>query len=230
MDLHQAQLERIKIKLGEAKRADFQCKVFGANRHKYRLGKPASAQAVEQFENQYSIQLPEGYKAFMLNIGNGGESYANSAAGPYYGIYPLGENVNELIFSETEKYIHKPSVIFPDMSDDYWKTLNQSIEENESITDEEYESEIGKIFGGLLPIGSQGCTYIHAIVINGMHKGRVVNVDLDRQKPHFTFENNFLDWYERWLDEVISGQLITKSPSGFGYSRRGEDNKLPKTK
>ena len=31
-----------------------------------------------------------------------------------------------------------------------------------------------------------------------------MNVDLDLQKPFFVFESNFMDWYERWLDEITS--------------------------
>ncbi|MCP4150403.1 MAG: HEAT repeat domain-containing protein, partial [bacterium] len=86
--------------------------------------------------------------------------------------------------------------------------------------------EIAKIFSGLLPIGSQGCTYLHAVVVNGSYKGRIVYLDVDLQKPKFAYEKNFLDWYERWLDEIISGVLISESPTWFGYSRGGDDKQL----
>ena len=44
-------------------------------------------------------------------------------------------------------------------------------------------------------------------MIEGEFRGRIVNLDFDLDKPVFAFESNFLDWYERWLDEVISGEL-----------------------
>jgi hypothetical protein len=94
------------------------------------------------------------------------------------------------------------------------------------IPDEDYERELGKVYAGLLPIGSQGCTYLHALVLNGTHAGRVVNMDFEHGKPKFAFERNFLDWYERWLDEVITGDLAQDGPTWFGYTMGGDDQHL----
>jgi hypothetical protein len=201
------QVQRIKDKLNQARRRDQDLKVFGADRHAYHLNDPVSETEVGEFEQKYGISLPECYRAFITKIGNGGTGYANSGAGPFYGIYPMGEHVTELIFENPEKYLKSECLIYPEMTADFWISLTKDLEADE-VPDEAYEEEIGKLFGGILPIGSQGCTYIHGIVLNGPNKGRVVNLDMDRQKPFFGFETNFLDWYERWLDEVISGKLI----------------------
>jgi hypothetical protein len=56
----------------------------------------------------------------------------------------------------------------------------------------------------------------------------VVNLDLEFNKPSFTYEDNFLDWYERWLDEIISGDLLADGPSWFGYSMAGDGETLMK--
>ncbi|SEM45986.1 SMI1 / KNR4 family (SUKH-1) [Chitinophaga rupis] len=222
------QVQRIKQKLPAAKKADRRLKVFGAESHKYTLNKPATAEEVTQFEQQYAIELPECYKAFLLQIGNGGNAHANSAAGPFYGIYPLGGNVDELIYDTVEKHLKNDCVIYPKMPDDYWAALTQKINDDDNLSDEDYENEKGRILGGILPIGSQGCSYLHGIILNGPYKGRVVNLDTDFQKPKFTYESNFLDWYERWLDEVISGQLMQEGPRWFGYSMGGSDDQLLK--
>jgi hypothetical protein len=216
------QIQRIKSKLLEAKAADKDLKVFGADRHKYLVNPPASPEEVLQFEQKYAIELPVCYKSFLLNIGNGGTSFADSAAGPFYGIYPLGRNVDELIPDNTEAYLKNECLLFPEMSDDYWDSLTRKTDHHANITDEEFDRETGKLFGGILPIGSQGCTYLQGIALNGKYKGRVVNLDLERQKPRFAGERNFLDWYERWLDEVISGYLITDITIWFGYKGRDE--------
>ncbi|MCD0466506.1 SMI1/KNR4 family protein [Flavobacterium sp. ENC] len=215
------QIERIKSKLFSAKNTDRNLKVFGAGSHKYILGNPVRPLDILNFENEYDLELPECYKSFLLHIGNGGISHSNSGAGPYYGIYSLGKNTDEFIYENTKSYLKEDCKISPKMSGEYWSDLNKNIEENDTISDEEFEIELGKIFSGLLPIGSQGCTYYHALVLNGEFKGRVVNVDIERQKPRFSFELNFLDWYERWLDEVISGDLIIDTPSWFGYKMGG---------
>lgn len=215
------QIERIKKKLVIAKNTDKDLKVFGADSHKYFVGETVNNEEILKFEKDYTIELPEGYKAFLLYIGNGGISFADSAAGPGYGIYPLGKNTNELIYENTELYLKEDAKIHPKMTDEFWSDLNKNIEDNDDISTEEFDLELGKIFSGLLPVGTQGCTYYHALVLNGEFKGRVVNVDSDRQKPHFAFESNFLDWYERWLDEIIPENVMIDEPDLFTYTLGG---------
>jgi hypothetical protein len=61
-------------------------------------------------------------------------------------------------------------------------------------------------YDGLLPLCEQGCSYMTALVLNGPYHGRVVNIDSEMcSQPLFLHEPNFLDYYERWLDEVIAG-------------------------
>ncbi|WP_240474744.1 SMI1/KNR4 family protein [Flavobacterium sp. KMS] len=214
------QIERIKSKLVEAKQIDKDLKVFGASSHKYILGEVVNAEDILKFENEYSVELPNCYKAFLMNIGNGGESFSSSAAGPFYGIYPLGKNVNDLIYENTKEYLKGDCILYPKMSDEYWDDLIEKTEED-TISDDDYEKELGKIYGGILPVGEQGCSCYHAIVLNGEFKGRVVNINSERYNPQFTFELNFLDWYERWLDEVISGDLMQDNVGWFGYKIGG---------
>ena len=88
------QVERIKIKLNLAKNTDSFFEVFGANSHEYRLDSPIDITEIETFEKTYNILLPEEYKIFLTQIGNGGNEYnsvtGNSGAGPDYGIFKLG--------------------------------------------------------------------------------------------------------------------------------------------
>lgn len=198
------QIERIKKKLVIAKNTDKDLKVFGADSHKYVVDKTADVNDVLQFESDYNVSLPDCYKTFLLHIGNGGISYQDSAAGPGYGIYPLGKNVEEFISANPEKYLKEDCQFNPKMNDDFWKDLTKNIDENENLSDEDFDAESGKLYAGILPIGTQGCTYYYGLVLNGEFKGRIVNIDLDLQKPFFVFESNFLDWYERWLDEITS--------------------------
>jgi hypothetical protein len=223
---YQNQIQRIKRKLVDAKKSDTGLNVFGANRHKYVINSPVPESEVNKFEESYSIQLPQCYRAFILEVGNGGIGFQNSAAGPFLGIYPFGEKATELIHDNTAKYLKNQCVLHPKITDDYWKSLTLNIDGNDAITDEQFENEIGNLWAGILPIGSQGCSYLHGIVLNGPFKGNVVNIDIDRQKPQFAFESNFLDWYERWLDEVISGELTKGGPSWFGYTKGGSEEQL----
>ena len=216
------QLQRIQQKLSQAKAADKDLQVFGASSHKYHLNPPVSEAEVLAFEEKYGISLPEDYRAFVQTIGDVNAQKLETMSGPYYGLYAFGTQVDDLLYEGSEIYLKAPCALSPDMTQEEWETLSDpllSSEEEEEEDDDKYFAERAKVFGGLLPLGSQGCTYEHALVLNGKYAGRVVNVDLDLAQPKFAFETNFLDWYERYLDEVISGQLIDDRPTWFGYHR-----------
>ncbi len=195
--------------------------MFGADSHKYIVKETVNKDKILAFEKEYDVQLPEDYRAFLVHVGNGGISYENSAAGPGYGIFPFGENVDEFVSENAKKYLKEDCKLDLTMSDSFWEDLNRIIEENDEISNEDFYAELGKIFSGLLPIGTQGCTYYYALVLNGEWKGRIVNVDIERQKPFFVFESNFLDWYERWLDEIIPESTMAKEPDLFRYTLGG---------
>ena len=216
------QLIRIQQKLAQAKAADKNLEVFGADAHQYHLNQPVSEAEVLAFEKKYGVQLPECYRTFMLTIGDAKAKKSDFIAGPYFGLYAFGTSVDSLLYEKIETYLKAPCNLSPDMTQEEWETLSDPLlpsEEEEEEDDDKYFAERAKVFGGLLPLGSQGCTYEHALVLNGKYAGRVVNVDLDLAQPKFAFEANFLDWYERYLDEVISGQLIDDRPTWFGYHR-----------
>ena len=216
------QLHRIQQKLAQAKAADKNLEVFGADAHQYHLNPPVSEAEVLAFEKKYGVQLPECYRAFMLTIGDAKAKKSDFIAGPYFGLYAFGTSVDSLLYEKIETYLKAPCNLSPDMTQEEWEKLSDPLlfsEEDEEEDDDKYFAERAKVFGGLLPLGSQGCTYEHALVLNGKYAGRVVNVDLDLAQPKFAFETNFLDWYERYLDEVISGQLLDDRPTWFGYHR-----------
>ena len=216
------QLLRIQQKLAQAKEADKNLEVFGADAHQYHLNPPVSEAEVLAFEKKYGVQLPECYRAFMLTVGDAKAKKLDFIAGPYFGLYAFGTSVDELLYEKIETYLKAPCNLSPDMTQEEWETLSDPLlfsEEEEEEDEDKYFAERAKVFGGLLPLGTQGCTYEHALVLNGKYAGRVVNVDLDLAQPKFAFEANFLDWYERYLDEVISGQLLDDRPTWFGYHR-----------
>ena len=217
------QLLRIQQKLAQAKEADKNLEVFGADAHQYHLNPPVSEAEVLAFEKKYGVQLPECYRAFMLTVGDAKAKKSDFIAGPYYGLYAFGTSLDSLLYEKIETYLKAPCNLSPDMTQEEWETLSDPLlpseEEEEEEDDDKYFAERAKVFGGLLPLGSQGCTYEHALVLNGKYAGRVVNIDLELAQPKFAFEANFLDWYERYLNEVISGQLIDDRPTWFGYHR-----------
>ena len=72
---YQDQIKRIKLKLNVAKETDKYLKVFGAASHKYVINKPINEKKIIAFEKTYRVSLPDCYKTFLTQIGNGGCSY-----------------------------------------------------------------------------------------------------------------------------------------------------------
>ncbi|MBL1407707.1 SMI1/KNR4 family protein [Sphingobacterium faecale] len=223
---YQLQIKRIKDKLVQAKIADKDFKVFGADAHLYKLNAPVDLKTVEDFERQYDITLPIAYKLFVTEIGSGGVSYNGSGAGPYYGLYPFGEHFAVSYGDCKAKQIQSPAKISPNITKEKWQSEVNYVDEA-GDDDSEFDKREAALWGGIFIIGTQGCTFHHALLINGPHMGRIVNIDDgDRQLPQFSFESDFLDWYERWLDDVIEGNLSERNSGSFGYQMGGRQEDL----
>lgn len=220
-----AQIGRIKSKLVQARKVDAKRRVFGASSHNYELGEPLSEGHIQAFENKYDVQLPRCYVAFLCHVGNRSTSSWDSAAGPFYGIYPLGHGLDELVFGSTAQLKKKP-VLSADMAAESWAELARIINYDNDVWNAKHDKARQRIYGGILPIGSQGCQSYHGIMLSGLDKGRVVNIDTEGSEPRFAYEANFLDWYERWLDEVLSGILQSDTSYWFGYVMGGDDVEL----
>lgn len=221
---YQTQIQRIKTKLIAAQHADPDLEVFGADAHQYQLNAPIPMQKIIDFEQQHGIQLPIEYKLFLTEIGHAGESFSNSAAGPFYGIYPFGEQYQLFSNDFDQALLTNPTLLTPHTTHEIWQAQIQELYA-ENLSDHEYEQQEAKIFGGLFVIGSQGCGYSHALILNGIYTGKVVNISIDHDKPKFGYEAHFLDWYERWLDEVIDGNL-QNTHAWFGYQMGGTESDL----
>jgi hypothetical protein len=55
---------------------------FGSAAHRYLLNPPLAEHAVTAFEARHDVSLPDGYRAFLVQVGDGG-------AGPFYGVFRL---------------------------------------------------------------------------------------------------------------------------------------------
>ncbi|RZJ92286.1 MAG: SMI1/KNR4 family protein [Hymenobacter sp.] len=213
-DYH-AQIARIKTKIPRARAADPRRKVFGANGHRYQLAGPVPIADLLALEQRYGISLPDDYRRFMQEIGPG--------AGPFYGLHNPCQHATDLVTDP--RALQQPSHWKPGMSEEEWTALTLPFEP-EDMSDTDFEQATDALFAGLLPLGPQGCTYYHALVVSGEHRGRVVNLDEERYLPKFAYESNFLDWYERWLDEILDGTLLSERAGWFGYRRGGTEAEL----
>jgi hypothetical protein len=82
--------KEIQARLAAIRAADPGLDRFGASRHRHRLGRRLSKGSVTSFESAHGVPLPEAYRSFLLDVGNGG-------AGPHYGLFPLdGRGMRDL--------------------------------------------------------------------------------------------------------------------------------------
>lgn len=179
---------------------------IGVSKHRFELNPCASEEVAAAFEAKHGIELPEDYRAFLLEMGNGG-------AGPYYGILPLDEFDSHQIIDEVPSdYLARQNRIPEEVApgNDWLEKL--------SLTEDE-------LFEGTIALAEQGCTYYSLLVVSGPHRGRVLNVDLELNPPMMCADASFSAWYERWLDESIAGLEIV----WFGATRGGSLESLVTT-
>ena len=87
----QKNIESIKSLLDELKEKDEQYKIFGASGHRYKSLPVISESDLRNREKKFGVTLPEDFRAFLLQVQNGG-------AGPNYGLIPL-------VMSDTTLYL-----------------------------------------------------------------------------------------------------------------------------
>ncbi|MEQ3663491.1 MULTISPECIES: SMI1/KNR4 family protein [unclassified Olleya] len=207
------QIERIKIKLEKVLIIDSEYQEFGVSSHKYQINKPATEKEIEEFEIKYGIELPTGYKQFLLEVGNGGLEYEDNgnlkpSAGPFYGIYELFDSAE--IFTESST-LRKDVFFNSKITESDWRSITW--DKFDIISDEEFEQLYNKLLSGIMIISYGGCSNYQGLILNGKDKGKVIYVyDEIEYKPHIAEEGYFLDWYESWLDKIIE-----KNKNGTPY-------------
>ena len=169
--------------LGELDRRDRHRRVFGAGVHQYRLNPPLPASVVEAFEARHGVSLPEDYRRFITEIGNGG-------AGPYYGLLPFGQGRRTTRDWESGGLVGDLSQPFPhvaawNLSESFWQgepdpppgTPPEEEDRLWEAWDEELEEHYWNpaIMNGAIPICHLGCALRQWLVIHGEQRGFVWN-------------------------------------------------------
>lgn len=197
-------LERCRI----AKRCP---KVFGAKSHQFRLHPVVRKSVITKFESKCGIKLPEDYRRFITEVGNGG-------AGPYYGVFKFREMDDSHSFTrwaENDGFVGTLAKPFPHTKS--WNDVPPFPEEQED--ESLYEAEIETFntiywntdnVNGAIPICHQGCAYRNWLVVSGPETGNIwedlragqdglTPVTLGRMK-----RLTFLEWYNNWLQEAVA--------------------------
>jgi SMI1 / KNR4 family (SUKH-1) len=204
--------ESIKVDLERLRLAQKRPNVFGAESHEFKLNPPLSESAIIKFEKKYDIYLPQDYRRFLIEVGNGG-------AGPYYGFFKLGEmddwRKEYRKWKENDGFMGDLSEPFPHTAP--WNDLTGEPNYDEE-NEEEYELQMDafeekywdpKNINGAIPICHLGCALRQWLVITGPEAGHVWCDDRADLKGLFPLTApgktrvTFYEWYRGWLDEAI---------------------------
>jgi hypothetical protein len=206
-------------RLVDLDRRDWKRRVFGAATHHYRLNPPFSISVIKDFERRHGIALPEDYRCFVSEIGNGG-------AGPYYGVLPFGKDDDDrgweggglvgdpgIPFSHTAAW-NLPKAFWerePDWPDD---APIEACDRLMEAWDRELEAHYWNpaVMNGAIPICHKGCALLQWLVIHGEQRGFVWD---DRRADHAGIAPvldaarepmTFADWYMGWIEDSLNGK------------------------
>jgi hypothetical protein len=190
--------------------------MFGEETHGYRMNLTLSDDEVSTFESQHGVRLHDDHRQFLIRVGNGG-------AGPYYGLFSLGEVDDGFGFGPWGDFIGQLPLPFPHTAP--WNNIADKPEYNED--DEEFDNLIeafderyfdpGQV-NGAIPICHLGCARRQWLVITGPEAGNIWCDDRADYKGLYPLQTQrhkrvtFFGWYRNWLDEALGKlQLWEKS-------------------
>jgi hypothetical protein len=195
--------------------------VFGADGHGYERRPPADEADLVEFERRQGLRLPEDYRRFLIEVGNGG-------AGPYYGILGLDE-----LCETTEGSRGDLSKPFPHRRK--WDGPPEIVKAMEDATADEDDERLSQLTeqywlqaarrDGSITICEYGCGAQFLLIVNGPESGRIWFDDtadlrgyrpvaVDPAAPPHRYGSwctiqgdvapesrvDFAQWYHCWLD------------------------------
>jgi hypothetical protein len=208
--------DEVRQKIEKLRAMDQDLMLFGADHHQYRFNPPLAKMDLMGFEERNRISLPEDYKDFVLNVGNGG-------AGPCYGIYPLllDHNVHHGMSGDDRIDVSLPFPHSKDWDEDWPGTIDwdSGQKPDDDLAGEYFDN---RHISGALCICHYGCGDFFLLVTHGSERG---NIWVDGRRNYSgIFRGGFEDsergraisfsrWYVSWLDRSLE-QL-----TGEGRSR-----------
>lgn len=220
-----ATIQTIYTDLQRCRSGNPQPKIFGSDSHGFLLNTSVKRSVITKIESRYKISLPDDYREFLIQIGNGG-------AGPYYGVFKLGEmddSFDDRPWKENDGFIGVLSEPFPHTK--AWNDLPPYPEEQDD--EDAYEAELeafdeiywnSKQVNGAIPICHQGCAYRNWLVVTGVEAGNVwEDLRVDQKgllpvKAKSKRRVTFLEWYNQWLQGAVA--LLPQSPTEKGRTKR----------
>jgi hypothetical protein len=195
-------------------RADASKKVFGASRHRFMLYPVLTISELLDLEQSIDVRLPEEYRAFLLEVGNGG-------AGPGYGLERVEQTAGGWRWSgHGVTTVAKLGVPFRPFTAQVYaqheakQPVEKDFPDHASFVaasrvwtqrmDDLYDEETF----GTIAISHQGCGYYWLLVVSGPERGTVWDDSRATDAPLSPLTGSagerltFARWYLNWLSRA----------------------------
>ncbi|MGW6917250.1 SMI1/KNR4 family protein [Kitasatospora sp. NPDC054939] len=161
------------------------------------LGPVLTETQISDFEDAHGIRLPEEFRQFLTRVGHGGY-------GPTYGLLPMERWLGRGgVGQPAESFRTVPDMDLPAGSDGRGDCAG---------------------FPGTIAVVHRGCSDFTLLVVTGPGRGRLVEVNAEGFfAPRFHADADFLSWYERWLDFVLTGH---RDLTWFADQMAGDEDQL----
>jgi HEAT repeat protein/SMI1/KNR4 family protein SUKH-1 len=167
------------------------------------LNPPAADADVAAFERKHGVSLPEPYRRFVTELGDGG-------AGPGYGLRSLAKAYDSVRYLTYDGFLAVPSPLRNGLGEDWYDEYADDAERHDPLD-------------GSLAVVHFGCDQYTVLLVTGSLRGRLATVDTaGGVEPYVTEDRDFLAWYERWLDEAAAGYSVVN----FGEKLPGDEAAL----
>lgn len=194
-----ARVERIAEKLRTVRERGLE--PFGLEGHRWESGPPLPEREVSAFEVRHGVRLPEGYRAFLTRIGDGG-------AGPAYGMYRLEQSLTVQRQDVPEGFLRVPFMptqpVLDPVKDPFWEDQWERVDRGE-LAEGELKQRLLMLEAGTLVLCHEGCGYLHLLVVTGPTRGEMWLDARCSDGGIVPLRVDFLEWYERWLDSLLAG-------------------------
>ncbi len=166
---------------------------YGADKHHYAFGPTVLEARVTGFEARHGVRLPESYRRYLLEVGDGG-------VGPENGVVPLsGEGLHASLDLPERSWSGHLAMPFP-----LTERENPSIDADNPIQWPRERGTNGEDFSekrwiaGTLIICDAGCGSVYRLVVTGEARGQVWS-DNRYADLGLTPGPDFHTWYLNWL-------------------------------
>lgn len=198
--------EHVHRRLREMGRTDPHSRRHGSWRHGYQLGPRPAASQVERFEHVYGIELPASYRAFLLEVGDGG-------AGPCFGMYR--HDGSDWNYPRDLPHDHEPGFLAGTFPHTKQFRINADGGDSDDYDDPRFTC-------GSMVLAEYGSGAFYRLVVTGPTRGHVWLDDLGGSELLIPGPD-FRDWYLDWLNDPpplgpVSPRLIRLEPGRYSHA------------